>query len=153
MIKILDAVREDLKEIHRIEVELYPNPWRLAFFNMILRLCTGFFLVAFEETKLVGYCVGEVKKRGKQAKSEGIGHVMNVAVTKEYQGRGIGTLLIDEIERRFSEKGVKISYLEVRASNDVAKSTYEKRGYQYVKTITKYYGDEDGLIMVKNLTR
>ncbi len=44
-------------------------------------------------------------------------------------------------------------YLEVRESNTNAQSVYKHRDYEYVRTAKYYYGDEDGFIMTKRLTR
>ena len=78
---------------------------------------------------------------------------MNVAVTSSHQKRGVGTLLMNKMESMFIEKNAEIAYLEVRESNKGAQTMYRKRGYEYVRTSKGYYGEEDGFIMMKQLTR
>ena len=63
----------------------------------------------------------------------------------------VKTMLLDEVEKRFRNKGVNIAYLEVRESNTNAQRIYRHRGYQYVRTAENYYGDENGYIMTKKL--
>ena len=153
MISIREALEEDLFHIHLIERDVYPAPWSFSFFNLMLQLSKDLFLVATEKDEIVGYCVGDVEKMGKKGSQLLIGHLMNVAVTKKHQRKGIGSMLLDEIEKRFAEKEAESAYLEVRVSNEVAQNMYNKRGYQYIRTSKGYYGDEDGIIMMKSLTR
>ena len=153
MTKIREAAESDLKIIQAIETEVYPTPWSSNFFNMMLILKDTMFIVATENEDVVGYCVGEVEKMGKKGAPVLVGHVLNVAVTQKHQQSGIGSVLLDEIESRLMEKEVWTSYLEVRESNKIAQTVYKKRGYQYVRTSKGYYGDEDGFIMMKHLTR
>ena len=107
------------------------------------------FIVATLDEEIIGYTIGEIKTR----RAQNTGHIMNIAVSTEYQGKGVGTTLLDEIENKYIEQKVVISYLEVRESNKKAQQIYKKRGYQYIKTVEKYYGDENGFIMSKKLTR
>jgi ribosomal-protein-alanine N-acetyltransferase len=151
--KIREAVESDLTIIQAIETEVYPTPWSSNFFNMMLLLKDTTFIVATENEDVVGYCVVEVEKMRKKGDPVLMGHVLNVAVTREHQQSGIGSLLLDEIESRFMDKEVWTTYLEVRESNMIAQTVYKKRGYQYVRTSKGYYGDEDGFIMMKHLTR
>ena len=70
-----------------------------------------------------------------------------IIVDAEYRKRGIGTLLLNEIE----QKGIKNITLEVRESNKEAIEFYKKNGYR-IETIRKnYYGSENGYLMLKEL--
>lgn len=153
MIKLRNVKETDLDRIYSIETEVYPVPWSYPFFNMMSKLDETMFIVATEEEEIIGYCVGEIKRMGSIEIPLLTGHVMNVAVTGSHQKKGVGTILMDEIERIFIEGGADVAYLEVRESNTRAQSMYRKRGYRYVRTSKAYYGDEDGYIMMKNLTR
>ncbi len=146
-----EAVEEDLPLVHLIEEEVYPVPWTFNFFRIIFHMNEDTFLVALEEDRIIGYTVGEIETMGRRDDPRKAGHVLNIAVRKEYQGRGVGTMLLDEVERRFKEKGADVAYLEVRESNENAQRVYRDRGYQYVRTAKEYYGDEDGYIMTKRL--
>jgi ribosomal-protein-alanine N-acetyltransferase len=111
------------------------------------------FIVATYDEKIIGYTIGEIETKRINKDLKKIGHVMNIAVSTEYQGKGVGTILLHEIENKFIGKKAIISYLEVRESNKRAQQIYKKRGYNYIKTAEKYYGDENGFIMSKKLTR
>jgi len=150
-IHIRDAVEGDLPLIHLIEEEVYPVPWTPNFFRIIYHMNEDLFIVALDDDRIIGYTVGEIETLGRKESPKKAGHVLNIAVRGEYQGKGVGTMLLDEIEKRFRTKGANIAYLEVRESNENAQKIYRHRGYQYVRTSEKYYGDEDGYIMTKKL--
>lgn len=146
-----DAVEEDLSIIHSLESKLYPKPWTFNFFRIMFHMNQDLFIVAVNDDELIGYTVGEIEKREKASSPKFAGHIMNIAVKSEYQGMGVGTILLDEIEDRFIGRGADIAYLEVRESNMRAQQVYKHRGYKYVRTVENYYGDEDGYIMTKKL--
>lgn len=150
-ISLRDACEEDLPLIHLIEETVYPVPWTSNFFRIIYHMNEDLFIVAIEDEKIIGYTVGEIEIMGRKDAPQKAGHILNIAVRSEYQGKGVGTMLLDEVEKRFRNKGVNIAYLEVRESNTNAQRIYRHRGYQYVRTAENYYGDEDGYIMTKKL--
>jgi ribosomal-protein-alanine N-acetyltransferase len=76
---------------------------------------------------------------------------MNIAVALNWRRKGLAGRLLDELERRFMERGAAASYLEVRASNIPAKILYLKRGYVETGYLPNYYRDEDGFAMEKPL--
>jgi len=144
-------VEKDLEQIHRIESDLYTKPWTFNFFRIMFHINEELFIVAIDDEEIIGYAVGEIEKRKKVNNPRNAGHVMNIAVRSQYQGIGVGTMLLDEVENRFIDKGADIAYLEVRESNMRAQQVYRHRGYEYVRTVENYYGDEDGYIMTKKL--
>ena len=146
-----DAVEEDLPVIHGIESTIYPSPWTFNFFRIMFHMNQDLFIVALFEDDVVGYTVGEIEIMGKKSSPRNAGHVLNIAVSSEFQGKGAGTILLDELESRFIKKGADMAYLEVRESNERAQRVYRNRGYQYVRTAKNYYGDEDAFIMTKRL--
>lgn len=153
MIKIREVTEDDLDIIHSIEQDVYPVAWSKSFFKMMYFLKNNMFIAAVEGDEVLGYCVGEIEKMEKESKPVTAGHVLNIAVSKKHQKEGIGTILLDEMEGRFMNEDATVAYLEVRESNIVAQTMYKKRGYQYVRTSKDYYGNEDGFIMMKSLTR
>jgi ribosomal-protein-alanine N-acetyltransferase len=76
-------------------------------------------------------------------------HITNIAVRQEYQGRGIGSLLL--IATVDLALGLKASFmtLEVRASNLVAQKLYSRYGFTQTGVRRGYYLDnkEDAVIM------
>ena len=81
--------------------------------------------------------------------------IMQVAVTKEFRGKGIATQLLSEMEKSFPKNIddiVESITLEVRESNEAAKNLYLKSGYKVVVIKSNYYKDgENAIYMIKRL--
>lgn len=137
----------DLTTVHSIEEASYPDPWPRSIFFLMRGRAPELFLVAEAEGTIVGYAIGEIEWR----EPVRVGHVMNIAVTKEWRRKGLAGRLLDELERRFKERRAEFSYLEVRVGNIPAQCLYRKRGYAEVGRLPGYYRDEDGLAMEKPL--
>ena len=76
--------------------------------------------------------------------------INNIKV-EEYQNKGIGTKLMSYlISVAIIEHVVNIT-LEVRMSNEAAKHLYHKFGFNEVALRKFYYGDEDGILMEKQV--
>jgi [ribosomal protein S18]-alanine N-acetyltransferase len=82
-----------------------------------------------------------------------VADVMTVAVAPRARGRGLGRLLLVELERRAVARGAASVMLEVRADNAPARALYERVGYQVLSTRRRYYqpGDVDAVVMRKLL--
>lgn len=75
----------------------------------------------------------------------------NIEVDLNYRGKGIGTKLMSYlVSLAIEEKVVNIT-LEVRVSNFVARNLYKKFGFREVALRKYYYGDEDGILMEKQV--
>jgi ribosomal-protein-alanine N-acetyltransferase len=82
-----------------------------------------------------------------------VADVMTIAVAPRAQGRGLGRVLLDELERRAGTRGATYVILEVRADNVAARGLYERAGYTVISTRRRYYqpGDVDALVLRKAL--
>ena len=77
--------------------------------------------------------------------------INNFKVNEDYQNQGIGTKLMSYlISIAIIERVVNIT-LEVRVSNDKARYLYKKFGFNEVALRKFYYGDEDGILMEKQV--
>ena len=79
----------------------------------------------------------------------GEAHITSIAVEEESRGMGVGELLmIASVELAMSRES-KVVTLEVRVSNGVAQSLYQKYGFQRTGLRKAYYTDnrEDAVIM------
>ena len=144
-IEIRPATRADLLEIIGIETDVFSQPWPYIAFEQFLG--SQGFLVA-EDEAVVGYIIAD--------RSEGygvpIGHIKDIAVPTERQGEGIGRTLLSHGLRRLATCGVRRVKLEVRRSNEPARSLYETFGFETHHVQPGYYDDgEDALVMVRDL--
>jgi len=77
------------------------------------------------------------------------GHICTLAVHPNWRGRGLGELLLHTMIEQAMQLDAVVATLEVRASNHVAQSLYDKYGFVRVGLRKGYYADnhEDALIM------
>ncbi len=75
----------------------------------------------------------------------------NIRVLDEYQNQGIGSKLMAHLISIAIENRVINITLEVRISNEIARNMYKKFGFREVALRKFYYGDEDGILMEKNI--
>lgn len=78
-------------------------------------------------------------------------HLSTLAVHPDWRGQGIGERLLLEAMRVAAGRGAEMMTLEVRASNEAAKSLYAKHGFHLVGRRRRYYKDnmEDALLMTR----
>ena len=69
-----------------------------------------------------------------------------IAVSGDARGHGIGTLLMEEIERRLVQQHARLVLIETssRADYDPTRGFYERRGYEVVARVPDFYdvGDD-----------
>ena len=75
----------------------------------------------------------------------------NIMVFEEYRNNGIGTKMLAHLISLAIENHVDNITLEVRVSNEIARNLYKKFGFHEVALRKYYYGDEDGILMEKNI--
>lgn len=75
----------------------------------------------------------------------------NIMVNEDYRRQGIGTKLMAHLVSLAIEYRVENITLEVRVSNEIARNLYKKFGFREVALRKYYYGDEDGILMEKNV--
>jgi len=128
---------EDLEEVLEIEKNSFEYPYSREIFKDYLS--TDFFIVAEEDSTIIGYILGE--------KREDEGVIVSIAVSPEYRLQGVGTSLMEEIQRKMD---VNRFFLIVRESNREAQIFYDKFGFSKIMRIEDYYqNDEDGILMQK----
>lgn len=91
------------------------------------------FLVASSDEKIIGTVIGGFDGRR--------GLIYHLAVDQDYRERGIGSQLMEEVEKRLRLKGCIKSYLLVTRENKSAMQFYEKRGWQPMDSV-KLFGKD-----------
>jgi ribosomal-protein-alanine N-acetyltransferase len=144
-VTIRRATRADLLAVHRIEKRSFPQPWPYHAFEGFLS--EPGFLVA-DDASVVGYLVADTVENHGAA----IGHVKDIAVEPDRRGEGIGSRLLERTLGTLATRGVADVKLEVRGSNEAARSLYRRLGFEHHHTVPGYYDDgEDALVMVTDL--
>lgn len=80
-------------------------------------------------------------------------HIANIAVLPVWQGRQVGSYLLNTAKAVAREIGLPTLSLEARRSNTGALSLYDRHGFVVQDVITSYYIDnqEDAISMVLDL--
>ena len=153
-VSIRGAEPSDLGSIVDIERAAFDQPWPYTAFERFLD--EPGFLVAVESVSsrrraddaanaVVGYVVGDVTPNF----GRDIGHVKDLAVADAARRRGIGRSLLVQSLVTLAVAGAEVVKLEVRESNDAARTLYRDVGFETARRVSRYYQDgEDALVMV-----
>lgn len=132
----------DIPAIIAVEEEAFTSPWTAeAFMNELTNNMFAKYLVMEYKGELLGY--GGMWIIMDEA------HITNIAVRSDYRGKGLGHLLLEQLQRTAVFFGAARMTLEVRVSNETAQHLYRKYGFQPAGIRPRYYSDndEDALIM------
>ena len=114
------------------------SPWNLEQIEADLKQANTEYFYLYEAQALIGFLAlqdlaGELE-------------ITQLAVKKAYQGQGLANQLMEFL----SDRPERI-FLEVRASNQVARALYEKHGFLPVGQRKNYYQNpvEDAILMAR----
>lgn len=149
-IRLDNMIREmqdrDLEAVLAIEAQAFSSHWTHQQMVYELHENTFAYLYVYEEDGIVlGYIDYWITFDTCQLAS--------VAVSKEARRRGIAKVLMDEMIKAAEAKYCSVISLEVRMSNEPAKSLYQRYGFVEASIRKNYYSDnhEDAILMVKGL--
>jgi len=147
-ITIQRATINDLETLYQIERECFTiEAFSKEHIAYLLQNPNTVSLVAQTNGEIVGFIVGLIHRQDKMI----TGRVYTIDVASKHRRKGVGLKLLDELERIFVKRGVKICYLEARADNVAALELYRKRGYVEVEKLKKYYRGIHGVRLKKKL--
>ena len=136
---------EDLPEMLAIETASFKTPWTEPLFYNEISKNIALSRVAKINNKIAGYlCANLIIDEG---------HILNLAVHPEYRGQGVASFMIGEMVEIMKDNSCRSVFLEVRASNEGARTIYEKFGFTLLSTRKDYYISpvEDAVVMVLRL--
>ena len=134
---------EHVPQIALLEKMCFHDPWSENSISSELNNSLSVWLVALDGESVVGY-VGSQTVLGWT-------DMMNVAVHPDYRRKGIAEQLVVSVENELKNRESTCLTLEVRVSNEPAKSLYDKLGFAEVGRRKNYYRNprEDALILRK----
>ncbi|MBA5686926.1 ribosomal protein S18-alanine N-acetyltransferase [Rugamonas apoptosis] len=134
----------DLEDVVALEQTVYPHPWSRANFDDSLASGYQAWVLRDAGGELLGYfllmaIVDEA-------------HLLNVAVSAERQGQGLGRFLLNQAVACARGLGMESVLLEVRPSNTRALEIYQRYGFQQIGRRKAYYPAanqqrEDAIVM------
>lgn len=144
--RLVPMTEADLDAVVQIEQTVYTHPWTRGNFSDSVR--AGYTCWTCRHgADLAGYAIVTV--------AAGEAHLLNLSVAPEYQRRGIGSSLLQEVLRAAREQMARHVFLEVRPSNDAARAIYARFGFRRIALRCGYYpahaGREDALVLTLDL--
>ncbi len=101
-------------------------------------------VVAESDAKIAAFLIAD--------REDALAHISTIDVAPEHRRRGVGTLMIAEIERQLATLGVLEIKLETAANNEAGTAFWTRHGYRTVGVLPGYYpGPLDALTMTKLL--
>jgi len=145
-ITIQRATINDLDTLYQIERECFTiEAFSKQYLTHLLENSNAVSLVARTNGAIVGFVIGLIQRRGTKI----TGRVYTLDVALGYRRKGVGSKLLDEIERIFVEGGAKICYLETRKDNVAGLELYHNHGYVEIKELKDYYRGAHGVRLKK----
>lgn len=143
-VQIRPARRTDLADVHRLEVECFPAPWRQEFFAGELNASGRFCLVACQGSEVIGYVFAMWVFEEM--------HVNKIAVRPADRRSGVADALMAECLDFARQHDVETISLEVRKSNLGAQEFYRALSFETSYVRPRYYPDgEAAVVMIKKV--
>lgn len=147
MIELIPLELQYCEEVADIAKENLPEAWSLSGIQDVLRYNDNIYYVArqTDNREVVGFA--GIMLIADEAE------LLNIAVRKDFQGQGVGQLLLEKVMEKGCAGGARRMLLEVRKSNIPAIKLYQKNLFSVLGERKNYYSNptEDAIIMEKNL--
>ena len=130
----------DLKRVFEIENMSFNQSSGINMFQQLydMGVC---FLVAEQDGYVIGYVIFWIKY-------ENQGHIISIAVDKNYRRSGAGTQLLVKAISILSLLRIDAIYLEVNENNDGAVEFYKTFNFKIDRVVPGYYENGDGAIIM-----
>ena len=130
----------DLKRVYEIENMSFSQSYGINMFQQLYEMGIGF-LVAEEEGYVIGYVMFWIKY-------ENQGHIISIAVDKNYRRLKAGTQLLVRAISILSLLNLDTVYLEVNENNDGAVEFYKTFNFKIDRRVPGYYENGDGALVM-----
>lgn len=104
---------------------------RRAWYTRMIANEHGFVVVAHHDHTPIGYAFVRVHQGPDDTLDFGNkwGQVVTLAVLPDHRSRGVGTAIMDEVDRQLAVIGIENVEIDVMQGNERAQAFYERRGY------------------------
>lgn len=134
--------REDCDQVYALFKDCFAHPWSADSIRDMFGQAGYHNLVALSEGRVIGY-IGVLTVMDE-------GDITNVAVSPDFRRQHVADRLLSALIREAEDGGIRRIFLEVRRSNEAARSLYEKAGFVNTGIRKNYYDQpkEDAVIMM-----
>lgn len=133
---IRNYVNKDINDINELGKLLHKNYqfYKDEFLNCV---------VVEENNKIIGFATYSIIYER--------GEIVDIIIQPKMRFRGYGSKLLNFIVEMIRKNGCVNITLEVNSTNVAAINLYNKLGFEVVAVRKKYYGENDGYLMKKDL--
>lgn len=133
---IRNYVNKDINGINELGKLLHKNYqfYKDEFLNCV---------VVEEDNKIIGFATYSIIYER--------GEIVDIIIEPKMRFRGYGSKLLNFIVEMIRKNGCVNITLEVNSTNVAAINLYNKLGFEVVAVRKKYYGENDGYLMKKDL--
>ena len=133
-------IPQDLKRVYEIENMSFDQSYGINMFKQLYDMGVGF-LVAEKDGYVIGYVIFWIKY-------ENQGHIISIAVDKNYRRIGAGTHLLVKAISILSLLNLDTIYLEVNENNMEAVEFYKTFNFKIDRVVPNYYENGAGAIVM-----
>ncbi|WP_407453368.1 ribosomal protein S18-alanine N-acetyltransferase [Methanobrevibacter sp.] len=133
-------VPTDLKRVFEIENMSFSQSYGINMFQQLYEMGIGF-LVAEVDDYVIGYVMFWIKY-------EYQGHIISIAVDKNYRRQGAGTQLLVKAISILALLNIDTIYLEVNQNNTAAVEFYKNFNFKIDRIVPGYYENGDSAIIM-----
>ena len=138
--KVRKFVLEDLKRVYEIENMFFNQSYEINIFKQLYEMGVGF-LVAEKDNYVIGYIIFWIK-------NDREGHIISIAVDKNYRRLGVGSKLLSRAINVLSLLEIDKVMLEVNENNNSAVEFYKSFKFRIDRIVPNYYENQDGAIVM-----
>jgi len=143
MVNFRKAALTDLESIIAIEKQIFGSGSYPAFVVRQLFDVSGhYFIVAEEDNQILGYALGAVNTKQKQA------WILSLGVSEKARGRGLGKQLTEQLIEVLKTEDLKEIALTVFPENNAAIKIYKDLGFERSPVLDNYFLDNEARIVM-----
>ncbi len=124
--------QDDLADYYRIRYEVLRKPWNQPVSSTKDDTESSSIHILVKNSESISVATGRI-----QFNTDDEAQIRSMAVSNECQGQGIGSLMMNHLEKIALEKNIKTIVLDAREN---AIAFYEKNGYETVSTSYLLFG-------------
>jgi len=150
---VLAMTSEDVADALLIEQENNLSHWSDESYRTEIKNKDSISLSIKYKGKLAGFIIARLIITNQSAKQDYETEILNIAIAKHLQNRGLGQMLLDIFIKTIKTRNVSEIWLEVRGTNLKAIEFYKKNGFSEQSKRKDYYSNptENALIMRKRM--
>jgi [ribosomal protein S18]-alanine N-acetyltransferase len=132
-VTLRDFDPHDFAALHRLDQSCFPPgiAYSKNTLHHFLTIASADCFVAVENSRITGFVLTE--------EHPPLAHIITLDVAEKSRRRGIGSMLLAEIERNLALRGVRHVLLETAIDNDAAVAFWKRHGYRIEAVLKRYY--------------